>query len=57
MTAAQETNGDFQATKSYVGESCYLCEKKIKLGQKVKYYGGPFVIHVDCIQHMIDRRC
>lgn len=42
------------AKNSHMGEPCYLCDKRIKKGDDVQYYGGPFVMHSACITRIID---
>lgn len=45
--------GSFLATKNHSGEICHLCKKAIQVGENVKFYGGPFLIHVACLDRVI----
>lgn len=40
---------------SHVGSICYLCEKPIKIGQKFRFYHGPWVIHEVCRKQLLDK--
>lgn len=48
------TPGDFVARQTHVGDICYLCEKPIKEGDAVRYYGGDFIMHSSCIDKLIN---
>lgn len=43
---------NFSAT--HVGEICFLCEKPIELGDEVRYYGGPYIVHAVCLYKLIE---
>lgn len=44
----------FTASLAYVGEKCYICDKWIKLGEDLRYYGGPYIMHDACIKQLIE---
>jgi hypothetical protein len=45
---------DFKAGNKHVGDKCFICEEKIKLDEEVRYYGGDFVMHAECIKRVIN---
>ena len=44
----------FLARSHYVGEKCWLCENVIQKEERIKYYGGPFVFHYDCLLTILE---
>jgi len=46
---------DFKANQNHVGEHCWLCKKPIKEGQEIRYHGGPYIMHSECIADEIRR--
>ncbi len=46
----------FTAGIHYAGESCFLCRQLIRAEEKVRYYGGPFLMHTVCVQKILDSR-
>jgi len=47
----------FIASKMYVGEPCASsnCEEPIKPKDKIRYYGGPFIFHEECLRDIIEK--
>lgn len=44
----------FIARECYCGEVCYLCEGAILAEDRLRYYGGPFIIHDICISRILE---
>lgn len=45
---------EFVAGTAHTGVPCYFCPDPIEVGQKVRYYGGPYIMHSACVQKAID---
>lgn len=45
----------FLATRANLNDQCRLCRQLIQLNDRIRYYGGPFIVHEDCLQAEFDR--
>lgn len=47
--------GVFLATQANINDVCRICRQVVKLNERIRYYGGPFIVHEDCLQAELDR--
>lgn len=44
----------FKAIGNFIGQECIYCPEPIKEGEWIRFFGGPYLAHVACIERIIN---